>query len=238
MSWNPFQIHRLQYTMQLLWVASTYTRTHARTVANAGVMMMTMILWICRTSSNAVRGLACALCLQCVHRKKRRMRTKMKKKNNERHKMKSWKKKEWNVVVCSWLHTNNDDLKKNICSHCRRVITFFSLSSSLSCFVFFFSLVSKTTTEKSLLSVQFQAILYPSTEKKNKRNYTIRVFWHNSDRKIEIWWKLNFVHSPSKWNYAKYHLETSVCCAFVSLCCISKIFYAKWPLSLTIHNLF
>lgn len=55
----------------------SYCGLHRQTVAMLPntvammMMMMTMILWICRTSSNASAVLACALCLQCVHTCKR-----------------------------------------------------------------------------------------------------------------------------------------------------------------------
>lgn len=85
-----------------------------------------------RTSLECSAGIACALCLQCVHEKERTQQKRKKnnaqththrrKKNDERHKMKCRRIKSGMkcccvFLVCSWLHTNNnDDLKKNICS--------------------------------------------------------------------------------------------------------------------------
>lgn len=110
------------------------------------------------------------------------------------------------VCVCSWLHTNNDDHEKNICSQPTSNRFFFSSSSlSRTKQSVFFSVFNKTTTENSLLSGQFQAILQCERAKcfeitQSQRGY----FFGNLDRKTRRWRdKCNsFIHHQSEiaWN--------------------------------------
>lgn len=125
--------------------------------------------------------------------------------------------------MCSWLHTNNDDLEKNICSLSRQVITFFFHRCCLILYWCFFFLCFHENNNRKF--VAFWPILSDFIFF-NGKNIATKL--HNqsiSDQKIKMYKnemeKSAFVHLPSsKWNCTNNsHLETSVWCAFSSLCC-------------------
>lgn len=104
------------------------------------------------------------------------------------------------VLVCSWLHTNNDDLKKNICSQSSNNIFFSSIVVSFRLGFFFFEQQTKISFAwaSTLLNCQPICIL---KWKRSLKKYATKL--HNNRTYFFFWpneRKLHAVHSPSKWN--------------------------------------
>lgn len=127
MSWNPFE----------------FTDRNTLCSAIVGCIDKLLLTSVCASfECSATQRCACALCLCSApptnekkgerDKKERRKKYRTKGTQNAEEKKKFDEKRNTMVcecvLVCSWLHTNNDDLKKNICS-LSQVITFFFLPS-------------------------------------------------------------------------------------------------------------
>lgn len=120
MSWNRFEF--------------TYCNTLRRVIVGCIhklLLLLLLLLVMMMTMKLSCMCIVSAMRAPKKWKKENKNKNERKKNDNEWFKMKSWRKK-WNemlcsVCVCSWLHTNNDDHEKNICSQPTSNKFFFSL---------------------------------------------------------------------------------------------------------------